>query len=198
MNDASTDFTLVGMLDKNTDGVTYLGWNAGSWPNVQLAVGIHHPGGTRKRITFGVKNDTGQSCVDGASWLTSNPDGQGEIEPGSSGSPILDSNGHVRGTASCANWGCGQNNGAEYGRLDVAISKLGPYLNPTDPVFVDSAHGGVERGTAAQPFNTVLEGAFAVIRGSDVFIRAGVYADRGRYEKAATLHATNGVVRIGQ
>jgi len=197
VNDANTDFTLVGMLDSNTAGVTYVGWTEASWPNVQLAVGIHHPGGKHKRITFGVKDDTGDSCVDGASWLTSNPDGQGEIEPGSSGSPIFDSAHRVRGTASCANWGCGQNNGAEYGRLDVAYLKLAPYLNPTDPIFVNAAHGGAERGTSSEPFNTVLEGVFAVIRGSDVFIQAGNYADRGRFEKGMRLHATNGVVRLG-
>jgi len=199
VNNNANDYTLVGLSSANTGGVTYAGWDAGGWSDNSASIGIHHPRGSWKRITFGTKDGLFNSCIGGADagHAIFNDDGDGEVEPGSSGSPIFDSSARIRGTASCANWGCNEDNAATYGRFDQAWGVFSPYLNPTDPVYVDNSWGGNEQGTQSEPFDTVIEGVFAVLRDSNVFIDAGNYGENIRIDKAMTLNAQGGVVRIG-
>lgn len=197
VNDANTDFTLVGLSDVNTSNA-WAGWNAGYWADGSASRGIHHPGGSYKRITFGTKTGDVTSCVGGQAWYISNPNGNGEIEPGSSGSPIIDSDERVRGAASCASWDCSASDLATYARFDQAWPLLQPFLQPVDPIYVDNSWGGNEEGTLAEPFNTVIEGVFAVQRGSNVYIDAGTYNEPMTIRKAMTLNRRNGVVTIGQ
>ena len=138
------------------------------------------------------------SCVGGEAWLIFNADGDGEIEPGSSGSPIFDAAKRVRGTDSCATWDCNTDDIAEYGRFDLAWPLLQPYLHPTDPIYVNGSWSGTEHGTLAEPFNTVLEGVFAVIAGSNIHIEAGSYDEQFTITKPMTLNARSGVVIIGE
>lgn len=198
VNDANTDYTLVGMSSDNTGGVTFEGWDANYWSDGSSATGIHHSDGSWKRITFGTKTSDVTSCVSGQSFHVSNPNGSGEIEMGASGSPIFDSAARVRGTASCATWACDADDGAWYGRLDEAWPLLEPFLSPAAQIYVDWAWVGTERGTAAEPFDTALEGVFAVISGSDIFMRAGSYGEQFTITKPMTLHAQGGVVTVGQ
>jgi hypothetical protein len=206
VDDSNTDYTLLGLessLSVPLD-VLYAGWDAGYWSDNSAATGIHHPDGTHKRITFGTKTDDVTSCIPAQAWLIENPNGSGEIEPGSSGSPIFDSAHRVRGTASCADWSCTSDNVAEYGRFDLAFPLLEPYLYRNDAsewdVYVNGSYTGTEQGTVTQPFNTVEEGVFAVRAGTayTLYIEAGSYDEQMVIDKAMTLRSRNGVVTIGQ
>ncbi len=191
-----TDTSLVGLRSDIPGGVYYQGWDAGYWSNDSASTGIHHPAGTYKRITFGTK--TGDLDWWPIGYIVYNPHGNGELEPGSSGSPVFDSEGRVRGSLQGANWDCETGNDAVYGRFDVVWPKLQPYLQPTDPIYVDGSFSGEELGTLSNPFNSVHKGVFAVISGSDLYVEAGSYDEQLVIEKPMTVNARNGVVVIGQ
>lgn len=198
VNDASTDYCLVGLRDTGTGGVSYLGWDANYWTNGSAATMIHHPDGSYKRITFGSKTADVTSCIPASAWRFLVPDGFGEDEPGSSGAPMFDASHRVRGTASCATWSCTSDDMISAGRLDVAYSKLSPYLTPTDPVYVNGGYGGVEQGTVSQPFQRFKNGSFGVIRGHTLYVEAGSYNDRLVIDRAMVIHSRNGTAVIGQ
>ncbi len=204
--DVTTDWTLVGLTSGVPGGLTWLGWDANAWANGSSATGIHHPGGSWKRISFGTKpgnggfrpNPQGGQCVSGDAYTVNYPVGNGLTEPGSSGSPIFDSAGRVRGTLSCAFYDCALDNGAYYGRLDQFYTNAEPFLAPADPVYADSAFGGFERGTEPAPFNTAKEAVLAVIAGHSVYFDGGDYPETLTIDRPMTLHAQNGVARIGE
>jgi hypothetical protein len=200
VNDSSADYTLIGLASQVPAGVFYLGWDAAYWPNSSAATGIHHPGGSYKRIHFGLKTGD-HPCAGGDGWETIQAPGDGLVEPGSSGSPVFDVNHRVRGTASgCGNAGCGIENRAVYGRFDLAWPMLQPFLQPTDPgdIYVNTSFGGTELGTVVNPFTTVAKGMFAVARGQNVHIEGGTYTETFTIDKAMTLSSRNGTVVIGQ
>lgn len=82
--------------------------------------------------------------------------------------------------------------------MDQAWTSLDGFLDPVDPVYVDGAYSGTERGTAGAPFEFVRRGIFGVVRGSSVHIEAGSYPETMVIEKAMTLRARNGMVTIGR
>jgi hypothetical protein len=96
-----------------------------------------------------------------------------------------------------------------YGRFSDATTNLRYYLINTDiasPVFVNRAvsgdpenGGNSERGTAANPFNTVYEATFAVRANDTVRIVPGNYNERFRVWRPMRLEreGSSGVVRIG-
>ncbi len=80
----------------------WLGNDEASFPEGTQVVGIHHPRSTRKRISFGTADGYGISC--GQSGLTQGMNVNyysGTIEPGSSGSPLMFTNGAFMGVCSC-------------------------------------------------------------------------------------------------
>lgn len=196
VNDPSTDWTLVG-LDRDVGGTNFLGWDANYLANGSSTASIHHPRGSWKRITFHTKNGDGTSCIPGDAFFGSQTQGNGEIEPGSSGSPLFDSSRRVRGTTSCATWGCGGTDGVSHGRFDNAFPNLEPFLLPPDvQVYVDNSWGGAERGTDAQPFSTFLKGVFSVREGDTVIIDGGTYSGATTISKPMTLTSNGGSVTI--
>ncbi len=193
---------------------SYTGWSSYFFEDGDGAIGIHHPGGAFKRISFGQKEDEhnqtfcfpGGSCFDAEIWeieWTS-----GFTQPGSSGSPVFDTTHHVRGTLTggppddCFI--------SKYGRFDLAMDFLRYYLSSTyiaSPMYVNGGVGGdpgnngsAERGTDALPFNTVYEASYAVIAGDDMHIVPGNYNERFTIRRPMTLKrwGPSGVVRIGQ
>jgi lysyl endopeptidase len=204
VDDPNTDYTLLGLESDVPGGVEYEGWDAGYWADGEAATGIHHPRGTHKRITFGTKTDDITSCIPAQAWQVYVADGDGELEPGSSGSPVFDDSHRVRGTASCATWSCTSDDYIDYGRLDTAFTLLEPYIYRNDAAewdaYVNGSYTGTEKGTVSQPFDTVVEGIFAVRGGTaySVYIEAGNYNERLVIDKPMILKARNGVVTIGQ
>ncbi len=95
------DYSLV-LLTGVPNDVTFSGWDTGDPPQGTSLVGIHHPEGSWKRISFGDRVADATEVVEGSvtpgdlyfqvQW------GQGRIEPGSSGSPLFSSPGVVVGT----------------------------------------------------------------------------------------------------
>lgn len=203
VDDGNADYSLIGLASDTPGGIGYLGWNAGYWSNDSEATGIHHPGGSYKRISFGDK--TGDApCMSGSGWEIIYPQGNGLTEPGSSGSPVLDSAHRVRGTLSgcdyVGNPNCNNDSRGVYGRFDVAWPTLQPFLFPSDPlnIYADSSFTGAELGTVTNPFRSVLKSVFAVQNGGNVYIEQGSYDERLTIDKPMTLHSQNGTAKIGE
>ncbi|MGD8397020.1 MAG: hypothetical protein PVF43_16240, partial [Candidatus Eiseniibacteriota bacterium] len=192
--DMHADWMLLGLESTLPGGAFLLGWNNGFWPEGVDAIGISHPAGTYKRITFGTR-----TAPSPGRWRMSVALGDGALEPGSSGSPGMDDGGGVRGTLSEASGNCDDGFAASYGRLDLAWPYVQPMLAPSDPtdIYVDAAFGGFELGTLAQPFTRVIKGVFAVERTQNVHIEAGTYNESMVIDKAMTLRSQNGSAVIG-
>lgn len=133
----------------------------------------------------------------------------GTTEPGSSGSPIFDDNEHVRGVLSGGDSGC-PDVSKYYGRLDLAWNHLRYFMSESyiaSPVYVDGTvtgdsgnNGSSERGTVANPFNTVHEATYAVRSGDEIRIAHGNYNEQFTIWRPMTLTRTglNGVIEIGR
>ena len=102
-NASSSDFAILRLEEDIPDSyeVHYAGWDAtGNTP--VTPVGIHHPSGDIKKITFDYNNASNA----GNYWDVNNWE-DGTTEPGSSGSPLFDGSSHrivgqlYGGTASC-------------------------------------------------------------------------------------------------
>ena len=102
-NSASSDYAILRLEEEIPDSyeVHYAGWDAsGTTPSTP--VGIHHPSGDIKKISFDYNNASNA----GNYWDVNNWE-DGTTEPGSSGSPLFDGNTHrivgqlYGGTASC-------------------------------------------------------------------------------------------------
>lgn len=198
----AADTRLIGAGFDYPPDTTFLGMDAGAtWADASSATGIHHPEGTYKRISLGSKTGEHVSPSGYHVWNIRYPLNQGLTEEGSSGSPIFDGSHKVRGVLSfhypSKPPDCSRENDVYYGRLDEAWTPLEPYLDPTDPIFVDVSYSGSEDGTIAKPFNRILEGAYAVIGGSHVYIEAGEYHEWFTISKPMILHAIDGTVTIG-
>ena len=101
---SSSDFALLRLTETPPESyeVHFAGWDAsGSTPSTP--VGIHHPSGDIKKISFDYNNASNS----GNYWDVNNWE-DGTTEPGSSGSPLFDGNSHrivgqlYGGTASCS------------------------------------------------------------------------------------------------
>jgi hypothetical protein len=201
-NHPDTDFQLIGLLDTVPAGVTFLSWDAGLWNTSSPdAVGIHHPLGSYKRIAFGTLTGTSKAgyrlCSD--CYHVTYPVDNGTAQSGSSGSPVFDAAHAIRGVLSGGHEAaCDHDTWKIYGRFDIAYSGLSPYLNPEDPVYVRGSHSGDEIGTELLPFNTVIEGVFAVIAGSNLHIETGSYDEELTIRKAMEILAEHGPVTIGE
>ncbi len=128
---ANSDFTLLELTSAPNPafGVTYAGWNRNT-ANATSAVGIHHPSGDSKKISFeynptittsyGSGNQPGDSthvCV--IDWDL------GTTEPGSSGSPLFDSNHRVIGQLHGGGSACGNNFADWYGKFSASWTGAG-------------------------------------------------------------------------
>jgi hypothetical protein len=204
------DTILVGLYDP--PGVNaYVGWSTIS-PVGESIAGVHHPASSFKRISFGtVEAADDNVSFSGISYpvdtwrvrYTS-----GTTEGGSSGSALYGADRRLRGVLTGGVRDCPPVT-KYYGRFSDATTNLRYYLINTDiasPVFVNRAvsgdpenGGNSERGTAANPFNTVYEATFAVRANDTVRIVPGNYNERFRVWRPMRLEreGSSGVVRIG-
>jgi hypothetical protein len=200
INHTASDWSLFGTEFDVPSGTLWVGYDATHWPNSSSGTGIHHPMGSYKRISFSNKYDDGTSQSGWQVYWVRHSQGDGLVEVGSSGSAVFDSAHRTRGVLSVTftpvNCPTGYND-AGYGRMDIAWPYLQPFLDPTDPVYVDRSWTGEEKGTSDKPFNEFLEGAYAVIAGHHLYVEAGNYAEKGTLKKAMIVHATNGTVVLG-
>ncbi|ASB48233.1 T9SS type A sorting domain-containing protein [Alkalitalea saponilacus] len=102
-NNGNTDFALLQLTEdpKDRNGVTpyYLGWDRSGYAGTG-GVGIHHPNGDVKKIATYIGTPTNSTCLNANYWQTgfvATSNGHSVMEPGSSGSPLINSNRHVIG-----------------------------------------------------------------------------------------------------
>jgi len=102
-NNAVSDFALLRLTENplNATGVTpyYLGWDRTGNSGIG-GVGIHHPSGDIKKIATYSGTPVNSSCMNNYFWQTGfiqTPNGYSVMEPGSSGSPLINSNHKVIG-----------------------------------------------------------------------------------------------------
>lgn len=125
---STSDFALLLLNETPPESynVHYAGWDiSGSTPSIP--VGIHHPSGDIKKISFDYDNASNS----GSFWDVDSWD-DGTTEPGSSGSPLFDGLTHriigqlYGGVASCTNFGYDT-----YGKTSVSWNLgLSSYLDP--------------------------------------------------------------------
>ncbi len=142
-NYAPSDFMLVELDDPVNPAANpyYMGWDAtDSSPSPSVC--IHHPSGDEKRISF--ENDA--SVITGyepggwpndASHIRINDWDTGTTEGGSSGAPLMDTNGRAMGMLHGGYAACGNNDEDWYGRVYTSWlgggtpnSSLKPWLDP--------------------------------------------------------------------
>tara|TARA_B100002052_G_scaffold70696_2_gene64063 strand:- start:2745 stop:5162 length:2418 start_codon:yes stop_codon:yes gene_type:complete len=127
-NSSTSDFALLLLNETPPESynVHYAGWDvSGATPSIP--VGIHHPSGDIKKISFDYNNASNS----GSYWDVDSWD-DGTTEPGSSGSPLFDGLTHriigqlYGGVASCTNFGYDT-----YGKTSVSWNLgLSSYLDP--------------------------------------------------------------------
>jgi lysyl endopeptidase len=142
---SKSDMTLVRLLNSPQPewNVNYAGWDASGAVGTK-AVAIHHPGTDEKSISF--ENDAtalssyGGSTSPGDSTHVMVPDWDvGTTEPGSSGSPLFDSNHRVIGQLHGGGAACGNDLPDYYGRLHTSwngdgtqTGRLKDHLDPSN------------------------------------------------------------------
>ena len=146
-NITGADISLLEITGNVLDSwnVFYAGWNVNTGSTQSAEVGVHHPQGEPKQISFA----TGTAYTNGwGTWGThwKNYWDEGGTEGGSSGSPLFDSNGRVLGPLS---GGPDQNCGtagdyALYGKLNYYWSNIDQYLDPgnTGVTYLNGTYDG--------------------------------------------------------
>lgn len=131
------DFSLV-LLNDLPGGVTLLGWSTAAEPPAAAVVGIHHPRRSYTRISFGNRGADADAVVGtetapaglyyNVAWSA------GLTEPGSSGSPLLSTEGEIIGTLTGVAAPapgqaiCAVRPSSLYGRFSSAYAVIASYL----------------------------------------------------------------------
>lgn len=144
-NYAPSDFTLLELnsAPNAAYGVTYAGWNRTTATTVSSsAVGIHHPSGDTKKISFEnqatlTTSDGGNSSPGDGTHVRVQDWDSGVTEGGSSGSPLFDQNHRVIGQLHSGGSACGNNLADWYGKFGVSwagggtnSTRLSNWLDP--------------------------------------------------------------------
>lgn len=122
----------------------FLGWNRTTTAPPATTT-IHHPQGDVKKISF----DNNAPQLSGNQWRILQWD-TGVTEPGSSGCPLIRSDGRFIGQLCCGAAACGFPFDDYYGRFDLAWTSVKPWLDPnnTNPTGID---GWDSQGPALPP-----------------------------------------------
>ncbi|MCC6476705.1 carboxypeptidase regulatory-like domain-containing protein [bacterium] len=169
-NSSPSDFYLV-RLNSNVPSnynPYFNGWNANDVASTN-SVGIHHPSGDVKKISFDTNPTTSTSYLgttspgDGTHWRIATWE-DGTTEGGSSGSPLFDQNHRITGQLHGGYASCSNNVDDYYGKLARSMTAgLRTYLDPSgsgvmtldgyDPNAGGFASGTVLNATSLQPIS---------------------------------------------
>ena len=167
---ALSDMALVELDDPidPSHEVYMAGWSRTGNPG--MAVGIHFPSTSEKRISFdfdavrSTNDHESASNANGTHWMVVDWD-YGSTEGGSSGSPIFDENGRMVGQLTGGFAACGNDESDWYGKFSrgwegggTSSSRMRDWLDPdgTDTLVLDGATSGLARVTIADA--ELLEG----------------------------------------
>lgn len=134
-NSAGSDVALLQLNSTPPAGynVYYSGWDRSGTASTSN-VGIHHPSGDIKKITFDNHAATQANWGGAQCWRIANWE-DGTTEPGSSGSGLWNQNGHLIGQLYGGQASCNNNVNDYYGRFDVSWNVLAPHLGSCGPVL---------------------------------------------------------------
>jgi V8-like Glu-specific endopeptidase len=168
---ATSDFTLLELNSTPNPawGITRAGWNrgTGNTPSTS-AVGIHHPSGDAKKISFedqatSVTSYGGTAVPGNSSHVRVTDWDTGTTEPGSSGSPLFDQNHRIIGQLHGGGAACGNNLSDWYGRFAMSwtggatnATRLSNWLDPvnTGALTLDTLGGSSGTVAAATSYGT--------------------------------------------
>ena len=154
---SASDFTLVeldDLPDPNSE-VAYAGWDNGS-QDATSAVGIHHPNGDEKAISFEYDPTTTTSYLsnavpgDGTHVRITDWD-DGTTEPGSSGSPLFDQNHRIIGQLHGGYAACNNDLSDWYGRFSVSWTGGGSSSNSLQS-WLDPLNSGAQTVDLLAPY----------------------------------------------
>ena len=194
----TTDVSLLGLTGDIPGGLWWQGWDVNAIPNPTVGTLIHHPGGARKSISYGVYEGRDDNQCALGDWTYRLDLSDGGQEGGSSGAPGFDAAHRVRTVASCSQTDCSPGENTWEGSLPDTWSRLSPFLDGQSSVWVNIAWGGTESGTQAQPWDELIEGYFGVLDGGTVHVVAGSYPSfTWEGPRAMTIVAESGTVTLG-
>ncbi|MFZ3322735.1 MAG: PPC domain-containing protein [Usitatibacter sp.] len=144
--DSAIDFSFLKILGPIPSGLRLLGWDPSQLTPGTSVFGVHHPAGYYKAYSQGATGPIGPISFSetgtlfhissaSVSWTF------GDVEQGSSGSPLMTSDGSFRGTLSAvpANASCSQPVGF-YAQFAEAYPEIRTWIDPTTtPTFAHSA-----------------------------------------------------------
>ncbi|MDX9751111.1 MAG: trypsin-like peptidase domain-containing protein [Flavobacteriales bacterium] len=135
---ASSGGSDVALLELNTTppagyNVFYSGWDRSGTASTSN-VGIHHPSGDIKKITFDNNPATQASWGGAQCWRVATWE-DGTTEPGSSGSGLWNQNGHLIGQLYGGQASCANNVNDYYGRFNVSWTQLSAHLGSCGPTL---------------------------------------------------------------
>ena len=172
----NNDYALIRLNNNipNNYNVYYAGWNKSTQSPGNNVVGIHHPDGGIKKISY----DAYGMYSSGNEWVFAYDEGR--VIPGSSGSPFFDSSKRVRGMASyimtnyCSpspDCYCSQSYYHGYAKFSSAWNYIDDYLDPnnTGESYID----GTRDGSGGEPELTIISpnGGESILAGTNFQIQ---------------------------
>lgn len=202
--DTDSDTCLLGLpVDQIPPGIVWAGWSSVEAPDPTPATLIHHPEGVRKSWSPGVLlgiEDVSQCLLTATDTYDFELINGGQ-DGGSSGAPVFDNANHrIRAVATCSvTDDCDPTEDTGEGSFAAGFSSMSPYLIAQNDVWVQLSWPGGEDGSASNPFDTMLEGWYAIRGGGTLHLRAGLPYPAFNFTgpRGMRLTADGGVVRIG-
>ncbi len=138
------DFAFLLLRQESPGGVAYAGWNADLPSTGGDIVGIHHPDGSHKRISYGTLSNADSDFLF-VQWSS------GVTEAGSSGSPLFNISGQFLGQLYGGDSSCATPTGLdEYGRFDVSFPIIQNWLLSLPATVKNDAFSNARTITGAQ------------------------------------------------
>jgi hypothetical protein len=174
------DATLL-RLREIPNGVMFLGWSSETVALAGTATGVHHPGGSHRRISFGsLTQPVPYRGIDTTAFIGINLDGGGLTQPGSSGSALFARPGVIIGQLSHGpkmelNEYCGRLPfPISYGRFSLFYPQIRQYLEGGDNSGGNNPppDGGNNQGralTSGVPVSLTMPAVEAATLFSDLF-----------------------------